>query len=254
MSRGDKDCAIADRAVVLIVEQAMEAYAPLIGVLTEAGFTVLACHSAREMRNIVARQDVALMILAHQLPGVDQTILLREVVDTHHVPTIILAEKSKSVHRILALEMGADDFITNPCELEEILARVRAVLRRTSQQSKIKPATIAPLQQADDTFVFDGLSFDLGRRELRTSSGALIDLTSAEIDLLGAFVVKPQIPLSRMTLIERMGKSAEPASIRTIDVLISKLRRKIEASADQPELIKTVRGSGYVFTPRSLAR
>jgi two-component system, OmpR family, response regulator len=254
MSTAVTDSADAIGNVILIIGPAVEA-CPLLGeVLVEAGFVVRFCQSSQLARSILAEQTARLVILAHQLPGVDTMTLLRELVEIYRLPTIISADKSKSIHRILALEMGADDFITQPCEPDEILARVRAILRRTSRSLTIEQVSTNEVPSGGDTFRFDGLAFDLGRRELRSQNGALIELTSAEIDLLGAFVIQPQVPLSRLTIIERMGKTSDLPSIRTIDVLISKLRRKIEASADQPELIKTVRGSGYVFTPKRLAR
>ena len=245
---------IGRQRVVLIVDPAQEADAQLCAVLIEAGFEVRSWRAVEELPRILAVQPVAMILLAHQLPGADTLAVLRRIVDTHCVPTIIVADKSKPLQRILALEMGADDFITKPCEPEEILARVRAVLRRSLRASSAEQAGPTPTRPGDETFRFDGLVFDLGRRELRATNGELIELTSTEIDLLGAFVVQPQIPLSRLAIIDKIGKGSNSASIRTIDVLISKLRRKIEASADQPELIKTVRGSGYVFTPKSLDR
>lgn len=236
------------RLAVLVLDPDDGSRIPLLELLADAGFTPLPAATCRETRAVLASQPIALAILEHHVPGEDVLQLLREVFDKHRLPSIVVSAKSKPIHRILALELGADDFITRPCDAEEVLARVRAVLRRSNGRAV---RTDAPREAGDTIFRFDGLTFDLGRRELRSANGHLIELTSTEIDLMGTFVKHPQVPLSRLAIIEQMGRQGDPNSVRTIDVLISKLRRKIEASAEQPELIKTVRGAGYVFTPKS---
>lgn len=224
---------------------------PLVEALSDHGFLPLVVNSCVHAREILASQSITFAIIEHHLPGEDALQLLREISDKHAIPCLMLSAKSKPIHRILALEMGADDFIAKPCDPEEVLARVRAILRR-SQPRGISSRTINGFEESqDNVFVFDGLAFDLGRRELRDARGELVDLTSAEIDLLGTFVKNPQTPLTRLKIIALMGKQGDPNSVRTIDVLISKLRRKVKSSAEQPELIKTIRGSGYVFTPKS---
>ncbi|MEM9783343.1 MAG: response regulator transcription factor, partial [Pseudomonadota bacterium] len=154
---------------------------------------------------------------------------------------LMLTAKSDEIDRVVGLEMGADDYLTKPFGPRELLARIRAVLRRVSD----RPADTAPTRR----FAFDHFVVDLDARQLTDAAGAAVVLTSGEFDLLACFVQRPRRVLSRDQILDRLrGRGAEPFD-RTVDMLVSRLRRKLAAASPETELISTVRNGGYLFTP-----
>ncbi len=183
-----------------------------------------------------------LVVLDLMLPGEDGLSLCRRLRVETTVPVIMLTALGEETDRIIGLEMGADDYLAKPFNPRELLARIRAVLRRTG-------AAARPIDEAHgQTLVFDGWKLDLAKRELRAPDGALVALTAGEFDLLVAFAERPKRVLDRDQILDLTKGRAAAAFDRSIDVQLSRLRRKIEADHKNPSLIKTVRGGGYIFT------
>ena len=176
-----------------------------------------------------------LVVLDIMLPGEDGLSICRRLRASSRVPILMLTAKGEDVDRIIGLEMGADDYLPKPFNPRELVARIRAILRRT------EPAPI----ESRRFMVNDALHVDLDKREVADGNGNALSLTSAEFELLGCFLTRPNRVLSREQLMDwTRGRQADPLD-RTIDVQVSRLRKKIERDG---ELIKTVRSAGYIFT------
>jgi two-component system OmpR family response regulator len=183
-----------------------------------------------------------LVVLDLMLPGEDGLSLCRRLRADTTIPVIMLTALGEETDRIVGLEMGADDYLAKPFNPRELLARIRAVLRRTG-------GTARPIDDASSqTLNFDGWTIDLTRRELKAPGGALVALTAGEFDLLAAFAGRPKRVLNREQLLDLTKGRAAATFDRSIDVQLSRLRRKIEPDPKDPSLIKTVRGGGYIFT------
>ncbi len=182
-----------------------------------------------------------LIVLDIMMPGEDGLSLCRRLHAVNKVPVVLLTAVSSETDRIIGLEIGADDYVCKPFNPRELLARIRAVLRRTSSASG---------QGEDATpsiYEFEGWQLDAVRRTLRNPEGSLVELTAGEFDLLLAFVERPQHVLTRDQLLDLTRGRAATVIDRSIDVQVSRLRRKIEADPQLPVFIKTVRSGGYVF-------
>lgn len=197
------------------------------------------------MRAEMARDPADLVLLDLGLPGEDGLSLARELRARPRAPGIIIVTgRGQPVDRIIGLELGADDYVAKPFDLRELVARVRSVLRRIG--SDAPPAPEAPV----DRFDFAGWRLDLSSRSLARPDGIEVPLTTGEFELLTAFVQHPNCALSRDRLMEIIhGREAGPFD-RAIDVQVGRLRRKIERDPAEPELIKSVRGVGYMFAAR----
>ena len=208
------------------------------------GFEVSVAANGAEMRDALARSTVDLVLLDLGLPGEDGFELTRQLRKRWNGALIIITGRGESVDRVVGLELGADDYVTKPFDLRELLARVRSVLRRA-------PPDASP-REAPDHVAFEFCNFVLvpHSRTLRTNDGETIALTTGEYDLLRVLVEHPNRVLSRDDLMEHIhGRNAGPFD-RAIDVQIGRLRRKVESDPANPELIKTVRGAGYLFSAR----
>lgn len=215
----------------------------LVGdLLRREGYSVEAVGTGVEMDVVLARTRPDLLILDVMLPGEDGLSICRRVRAADWLPILMLTARSEEIDRVLGLEMGADDYLVKPFGSRELLARVRALFRRAlAQQAAVSPAR----RYAFETFVVD-----LDARQLVAASGESVTLTSAEFDLLACFVQRPRRALSRDQILDHThGRSAEPFD-RTVDMLVSRLRRKLEAAGGAPDLIATVRNSGYLFSSR----
>ncbi len=196
-----------------------------------------------EMLKRLSEGGVSLVTLDLNLGGENSLPLTRRIRDDFDLPVVMITGKGDTIDRVVGLEMGADDYIAKPFHPREVIARVRAVLRR-SERATAGPAVEAP---RGEILIFDGFTLDTGRRELTAATGAKLSLTTAEFNLLEGLARRPQRVLSRDTIMDILkGHDWSPFD-RSIDALVSRLRRKIEKDADKPELIKTVRGIGYVF-------
>lgn len=228
---------------ILVVEDDRETRTLIAKYLRTNSCNVTVAADGREMDKALADNRIDLMILDVMLPGEDGLSLCRRVRGESQVPIIMLTARGEDVDRILGLEMGADDYLPKPFNPRELLARINAVLRR---QSNALNASATPSATA---LAFLGWQMDFRLRELRNPEGARIAMTSAEFDLLQAFVERPGRVLSRDSLLDlTQGRNAGSFE-RSIDVLVSRIRRKIEADPQDAQLIKTVRSGGYMFTP-----
>jgi two-component system phosphate regulon response regulator OmpR len=213
----------------------------------DEGYRVTAVPDGAAMRVRLAEGAIDLILLDVVLPGgEDGYALARGVRARSDVPIIMLTGRDDVMDRVVGLEIGADDYISKPFHLREVLARVRSVLRRRSAAPTASDTIDAPPGADRELFRFEGWSLDLGRRELTAESGEIVELTTGEFDMLAVFVKHPGRVLTRETLMELTRGRSWDAFDRTIDAQIARLRKKIEAGAT-PKLIKSVRGIGYVF-------
>jgi DNA-binding response OmpR family regulator len=237
--------AARDPVNVLIVDDEVEVRALLREYFELEGYRVSEAGDGAEMRAHLAKHPVTLITLDVNLPGQDGFALAREIRAERNVPIVMISGKQDPIDRVIGLELGADDYITKPFNLREVLARVRAVLRR--YQHDERPAPIAG-QPKEHRYVFDGFSLSLQRRELTNANGVVIELTTAEFNLLELFVTRPARVMTRDNIMDALkGHEWSPLD-RSIDTLVARLRKKVEADTEHPRLIKTVRGVGYVFS------
>ena len=228
---------------ILIVDDDREIRELLAGFLCKHGYRVATAADGRAMLQQLDGGRFDLIVLDLMLPGEDGLSLCRRLRVESSLPIIMLTALDEETDRIIGLEMGADDYLTKPFSPRELLARIKAVLRRSGgilRTSGDKPGRC---------LVFAGWRLDIGKRELRTPDHVLMPLTAGEFDLLAAFAEHPQRVLNREQLLDlSKGRDAAPFD-RSIDVQLSRLRRKIEPDSRNPSLIKTVRNGGYIFTP-----
>jgi DNA-binding response OmpR family regulator len=237
--------AMSVSAHVLVVDDEPEIANLLQRYLAGQGYTVSTAEGGVAMRRIMAETEVDLVLLDLGLPGEDGLALMRSLRQTSSVAVIVVTGRSEQVDRIVGLEVGADDYVTKPFDVRELAARVRSVLRRT--RGKTDPAeNSAPLEVAR----FAGWTLDLAARRLESPQGKVVDLTTGEFELLAALVKSPGRVFSRDELLEATRNREAGPFDRTIDVQVGRLRRKIEADPQRPELIKSVRGAGYVLTSK----
>ena len=208
------------------------------------GWQGLEASSREEVRGQLAGGRVDLITLDLMLDGEDGLTIARELRQDSNIPIIMVSGKGDTIDRVVGLEIGADDYITKPFHLREVLARVRAVLRRSEEATAATSFSLS----AREAFCFGGFTVDLSKRELHGPEGLLIPLTTAEFALLEVFVRNVNRVLSRDRIMDlTKGHEWNPLD-RTIDNHVARLRKKIEHDPDNPLLIKTVRGIGYSFT------
>ncbi len=228
---------------LLVVDDDSEVALLLTRYLTAQGFRVTSASDGVAMRAALARENIDLVLLDLGLPGEDGLDLTRYLRSHWRGPVIIVTGRGEPVDRVVGLELGADDYVTKPFDLRELLARIRSVLRRTSGHAP-------PDAGSGEAFVFAGFRLDPSSRELRDPKGAVIELTTGEYTLLKLLVEHPNRVLSRDDLMSWMhGRDAGPYD-RAIDVQIGRLRRKIESDPSAPALIKSVRGAGYLLAAK----
>jgi two-component system OmpR family response regulator len=207
------------------------------------GYKVETAADAAEMDRVLERGPVDLVVLDIMMPGEDGLAVCRRLTATENPPPIImLSAMGEDTDRIVGLELGADDYLAKPCNPRELLARVRAVLRRSEQRT-----TGGALGAGCE---FAGWRLDLVRRELRSPAGVVVNLSSGEFSLLRAFVERPQRVLTRDQLLEFARGPDSDAFDRAIDVQISRLRRKLDDGGGGHDLIRTIRNEGYMFTAK----
>jgi two-component system, OmpR family, response regulator len=226
---------------LLIVDDDRELCSLLSKFMTQHGYRISFAHSGKEMESVIATSRIDLVILDLMLPGDGGLVLCRRLRESNTIPIIMLTAMGDEIDRIIGLEMGADDYVVKAANPRELLARVRAVLRRTSSSG-----TGAPTDQKR-VLEFAGWRLDVTHRQLFSSKKALVPLRAGEFELLLAFAERPRRVLSRDQLLDlARGRSASPFD-RSIDVQVSRLRRKIEPDPKAPTLIKTVRSGGYLL-------
>jgi two-component system OmpR family response regulator len=234
---------MSDNGHILVVDDQKEICDVVQEYLTGEGYRVSTANDGNGMRRALGQSHVDLVILDLMLPGEDGLTLARGLRDESGIGIIILTGRGETVDRIIGLEMGADDYLPKPFHLRELLARVKSVLRR------VQSRTGDPGQTTRSHARFSGWNLDLSSRELMSPGGEEVRLTTGEFDLLAAFVNNPNQVLSRDRLLDLARNREAGPFDRTIDVQVGRLRRKLEEDPQNPTLIKTVRGSGYIFTP-----
>ena len=214
--------------------------------LLENDFRVTTVATGAEMSQTFAQHAVDLVILDLRLAGEDGMQLARQLRDKGEIPIIVVSGKRDEADRVMALELGADDYITKPFSPRELLARIRTVLRRYQTARKALP----PHSEKVRAYRFDGWEVNVGTRRLKGPEGRSVEITRGEFSLLQAFCSAPQRVLSRDQLLDLTRLHGAEIFDRSIDVAILRLRRRIEADAGQPRYIKTERGAGYIFDAR----
>ncbi|MDH5750500.1 MAG: response regulator [Rhodospirillales bacterium] len=228
---------------ILIVDDDREIRDLLTQFLGKHGYRASSAADGRAMRRLMQGSRIDLIVLDLMLPGEDGLSLCRSLRGESSIPIIMLTAMGEETDRIVGLEMGADDYLAKPFNPRELLARIKAVMRRAHVSGN------DPSLDGVTALNFDGWSLDLGRRELHSPDKVLVPLSSGEFELLSVFATHAKRVLSRDQLLDlARGRDAQPFD-RSIDVQVSRLRRKIEDNPREPIFIKTVRSGGYMFTP-----
>lgn len=235
--------ATESRAHVLLVEDDTTILRMLADVFAESGFTVGAVASGKEMDRVLQKEPVDVIVLDIMLPGEDGLSICRRLRAKSNVPILMLTALGEDVDRIIGLEIGADDYVTKPFNSREVVARVRAILRRARSMEQFT-------RTGDWSLQFSGWRIFPSERQLLNPEGVRITTTSAEFDLLLAFCQNPGKILSREQLLELTHSGLAGPIERSIDVHVSRIRQKIEPDPRDPTFIKTVRLGGYIFTPK----
>ncbi|MFZ1910643.1 MAG: response regulator [Burkholderiales bacterium] len=226
---------------ILIVDDELEMRRLLSDYLQKNGYRVSTAGDGRAMRAALERSRVDLIVLDLMLPGEDGLTLCRDLRTKSGIPVIMLTARSEQTDRIVGLEMGADDYVAKPFSPRELLARIKAVLRR----SRALPENLEPEQVG--RFRFAGWELDTTTRYLTAPDGVVIPLSGAEYGLLRVFLEHPNRVLTRDQLIDfAFGRDAE-RSDRSVDSQVSRLRQRLRDDAKEPTIIKTVRAQGYVL-------
>lgn len=226
---------------VLLVEDDIEISTMLKEVLSESGFNASAVTSAVGMDEVLGREEIDLIVLDIMLPGENGVSVCNRLRKVSTIPIIMLTALGEDVDRIVGLEIGADDYVSKPFNSRELVARIRAVLRRTQ--------TGLPAEDRMGSLCFAGWHVNPATRQVHNPDGLRVTMTSAEFDLLLAFCRNPGRILSREQLLELTHSGLAGPIERSIDVHVSRIRQKIEPDLRDPDFIKTVRLGGYIFTP-----
>lgn len=232
---------MSHRPHILVVDDDLHIRTMLARFLTDHGLSVTEARDGREMQARMRATRPDLIVLDVMLPGDDGFTLCARLRAETNLPVILLTARGGDTDRVVGLELGADDYVAKPFNPRELLARIRAVLRRTGQLCGDKA-------RSPGIYRFAGWVLDTGRRTLLSPEGALTELTSGEFDLLSALVQHPQSVMSRDQLLDLVHGRTSINIDRSIDVQMSRLRRKIEANPNAPLLIKTVRNGGYFLS------
>jgi DNA-binding response OmpR family regulator len=213
------------------------------------GFEVLSFRNAQAFREEGAGKAIDVAVLDVAMPGEDGLSLARFIRKSGSTGIIMATAAGRPIDRIVGLEIGADDYLVKPYELRELLARIKSVLRRVKAAPATPGQAAAPAAPEGRNLKFGSLLLDLDARRLTDASGGPIELTAMEFDLLQALATRPNRVLSRGQLQEFAHGRTADESDRSIDIRVTRLRKKIEPDPEHPRFIKTVRGEGYVFVP-----
>ncbi len=236
---------MAAQAHILVVDDDIDLREVLGDYLREFGYRVSTVHGGVAMRRMLAEGPVDLIILDMVMPGEDGMTLTRDIRVHSDVPIIIMSGKAEQTDRIVGFELGADDFIAKPCDLREVLARVRSAVRRGRITVREEPAALPRARR------FSGWVLDFDNRSLTSPGGQGTALTSREFELLALLANSPGQALGRAQLVLELTGKDSSADDRNIDNLVSRLRRKIESNPRDPQIIRTVHGVGYMLAPET---
>ncbi len=226
---------------LLVVDDDRDILDLLTGFLQKHGYTVSVAEGGQDMFAALECGAIDLIILDIMLRNEDGFSLCQRLRSTSNIPVIMLSAMADHTDRVVGLEIGADDYLTKPFDQRELLARVKAVLRRVRDQG------IRPDEAARPVLCFGSWRLDVTRRELRSASQSLVLLSGGEFELLLAFVEHPRRVLTRDQLMDLARGPSHAAYDRSIDVQVSRLRHKLEDDPKNPEIIRTVRNGGYIF-------
>lgn len=232
-----------DKPHILIVDDEVEILELIKRFLESHGYRCSLAKNGRQMEKAIESSNIDLIVLDLMLPGEDGLVLCRKLRHYSDLPVIMLTAMGDETDRIIGLEMGADDYLAKPFNPRELSARIKAVLRR----SQSLPISNQHVEQG--VLNFEGWSFDTANRELTSCENVVISLSTAEYELLMAFIEHPHRVLSRDQLLDLARGRESQLFDRSIDTLVSRLRRKLEQDPKAPKIIKTVWGGGYIFTP-----
>jgi len=212
------------------------------------GFAVTLCDGGKSLRGAIENNVPDLVVLDLNMPEEDGLSIIRELKSRTNVPVIMLTATASPIDRVVGLELGADDYVAKPCELRELMARIRSVLRRSTPARAAAEAGGA--RAAKDALVRFGTKWlDLQAQALRDDEGNEHPLTASEFGLLKVFAANPKRVLSRERLLELANARDSEAFDRAVDLRIMRIRRKIEIDPTKPSVIRTIRGGGYLFSP-----
>jgi two-component system, OmpR family, response regulator len=228
-------------ASILVVDDDAQIRLLVANLLRDSGFRVTTARDARSFREALDGDGIDLVILDLMLPGASGLDLCKELRRSSTLPVIILSARGAETDRVVGLEIGADDYISKPFSARELVARVNALLRRANNAT--------PTAANGGLLLFDGWALDTRRRELQNPQGVIIDLSTGEYDMLLSFLEAPQRVLSRDQLMDAAKNKSANGYDRAIDIQVSRLRRKIDTNEEGQAMIKTVRGTGYMFVP-----
>ncbi|WP_282610092.1 response regulator [Pelagibius sp. Alg239-R121] len=229
---------------ILVCDDEQDVREMLQEYLGKRGFDVTTAANAQELRAVLARTGTDLIILDINMPGEDGLAVLRSLRADNQVPVIMLTAAGEVIDRIVGLEMGADDYLGKPVDLRELEARVKAVLRRKGEAADKKDSSAKV-----DTAQFGDYLLDIQAAKMTASDGSELPLTAMEFNLLKAFAQNKGRVLNRDQILEQAHDRSWDPFDRSIDIRISRLRRKIEKNPEKPTIIRTVRGLGYVYDP-----
>lgn len=235
---------MSDAHHIVVVEDDEVSRAKLSGYLEAVGHRVSEAGDGRAMRDVLDRDPADLILLDINLPGEDGLDLTRQLRSGSDIGIILVSGRTDDIDRVIGLEIGADDYVTKPFNPRELLARVKALLRRTG----IRGGPTLSVKR------FAEWSFDTVTRKLVSSLRGRVPLTRAEYELLSAFVARPGIVLSRDRLLSQITHRSWEPSDRTVDVLVRRLRQKIEQDPKAPEILVTAHGEGYIFAAEIVER
>jgi DNA-binding response OmpR family regulator len=231
---------------IAILDDEVEITQLLANYLQGHGYRITQLHDGRALAALMPADPPALVLLDLGLPGEDGFSIARQRREHWRCGLVIMTGRGDAVDKVVGLEMGADDYVTKPFDLRELAARIKAVLRRMAPAESAAPAA-APTMPTANLLQFAGWALDLDARQLLDPQGAEVALTTGEFDLLCAFAREPGRVLSRDHLLEQTHRREAGPFDRTIDVQVGRLRRKLGDDADNPKIIKSVRGAGYIL-------
>ncbi len=234
---------------IAILDDEVDITQLLCDYLQSRGFRATQVHSGRALMALMSVDTPALVLLDLGLPGEDGLAIARKLRENWHCGLVIVTGRADAVDKIVGLELGADDYVTKPFDLRELLARITAVLRRTAPIAPVAPGAHVNATPPPERLHFEGWTLDAAARCLVDPAGAEVALTTGEFELLVTFVRHAGRVLSRDFLLEQTrGREAGPFD-RTIDVQVARLRKKLEIDLENPKVIKSVRGAGYILVP-----
>lgn len=234
---------------IIIVDDEAPAREMVGDYLKMHGFTVTLCDGGKSLRSAIDSGPADLVVLDLNMPEEDGLSIIRDLKSRTNIPVIMLTATASPIDRVVGLELGADDYVAKPCELRELMARIRSVLRR-STPAKVVPAAPQPAAARQEQLVRFGTKWlDLDAQALRDDEGNEHPLTASEFGLLKVFAANPKRVLSRERLLELANARDAEAFDRAVDLRIMRIRRKIEPDPAKPAVIRTIRGGGYLFSP-----